>query len=480
MNKIISVNIGGVAFNLDHDAYAALNDYLELLQRYFSKEEGGNEIIADIEARIAELLSKKADNPARVVSADDVREVVATLGTPADIAGNEVQGNDAPKPSKHLYRDVDHRVLGGVCAGAGAHLGITPIALRVALVLLAFVPYFGGMMVLAYIVMWVAVPAARTLAQKLEMSGQPVNLGSIEKNIRHQVKPSNLQQSINTFVDESGGLFMKFFGTAWRVVAVLAGVALCCAAVATMVGLVVGYFLQDFVFFHLYRYRVEGDWFPFTELVQSLVAPQPYTLLVTCAAVFVLLPLLAIMVWSVKLVRRRRLRHLPLHAALALLWIAAGATAVVVSLREARSYLFESDKVVERQAITPHTALYVLLADSAPPLANNPIFGDVYYDKEAKQFYGKPDIDFRISHDSSTYILIEKRANSSSRTAANKLAKAITIAVAQRDSALVLSSYFSIAPADSWHFQRMKIRIYHPARTKIYFKNEEIECGELD
>jgi phage shock protein PspC (stress-responsive transcriptional regulator) len=198
MNKTVTVNIGGIVFHIDEIAYDKLRGYLEAIRNYFRGSDGSEEIVQDIESRIAEMLQEKIKTK-QVVILTDINEVINAMGRPEDFAEGEegtgfsdmppLEGTDPSK--KRLFRDPDDQVIGGVCSGAGAYLGIDPIWLRIGF-LVAFFVFGSGL--LLYLILWIIMPEAKTTAEKLQMKGEHVNISNIEKS----------------FKDEMGGIKSKF------------------------------------------------------------------------------------------------------------------------------------------------------------------------------------------------------------------------------------------------------------------------------
>jgi phage shock protein PspC (stress-responsive transcriptional regulator) len=185
MKITVSINIGGYSFNIDEDAYSELKIYLKSLELHFSGEESSAEILSDIETRMAELFRARLTAYKQVITIEDVRQVTATLGTPEDISDNE--GPSAREkfssPGYHrMYRDPDHRIIGGVCSGMAAYWNIDPVIVRIIFVVLAF----GGIGILLYLILYIAIPEAKTTAQKIEMHGEPVNIHNIKDSVKEE------------------------------------------------------------------------------------------------------------------------------------------------------------------------------------------------------------------------------------------------------------------------------------------------------
>jgi len=186
MKLTVSINLGGYSFNIDEDAYIELKGYLKSLERHFAAEESCSEILSDIETRLAEIFRTKMTNYKQVISIEDVFQTISVMGTPEDISENEKETTKEKFSSRsyhRMYRDTDNRIIGGVCAGIGAYWGIDPVIIRIILVALMFA---GGLGALIYIILYIAIPEAKTTAQKIEMHGEPVNIHNIKEVVKNE------------------------------------------------------------------------------------------------------------------------------------------------------------------------------------------------------------------------------------------------------------------------------------------------------
>jgi phage shock protein PspC (stress-responsive transcriptional regulator) len=186
MKITVSINLGGYSFNIDEDAYAELKRYIRNLELNFADEESSAEILADIETRMAELFRSRLSAYKQVITIDDVKQVIAIMGTPEDLSGQE--GPSAREkfssPGYHrMYRDPDHRIIGGVCAGMGAFWDIDPLIIRIIFLALILA---GGLGVLIYLILYIVLPEAKTTAQKIEMKGNPVNIHNIKESVKKE------------------------------------------------------------------------------------------------------------------------------------------------------------------------------------------------------------------------------------------------------------------------------------------------------
>ena len=171
MKKVININFQGRILPIEEMAYENLKQYIESLRTYFEQEEGKDEIINDIECRVAELCEDRLKKGAVCITEHDIDLIITSIGRPADFeaqdgfeanttanAGtNQAQSNtqnaDGQTYQKRLYRDEQNKVLGGVCAGIANYLNLDPIIIRILWILLFGISFF------AYLLLWIAVPS---------------------------------------------------------------------------------------------------------------------------------------------------------------------------------------------------------------------------------------------------------------------------------------------------------------------------------
>lgn len=220
MKKTIKVSLGGSVFTIEEDAYNYLLEYQNALQNQYRRQSGGREILHDIEVRMAELFNYKLDKVKQVITYLDVFEVIEVLGKPenfneqtsnfsnvnsdefqivSDKSSSNYRNTRSEKRwqkhnKKSIFRDVDNRVLGGVCGGLAAYFGTNPVVFRILFILLFF---FGGGSILIYIIMWIAIPPAVSVTQKMEMHGEKIDISNIENKVRQELE--KLKNQFNKF-----------------------------------------------------------------------------------------------------------------------------------------------------------------------------------------------------------------------------------------------------------------------------------------
>ncbi len=186
MKKTITINLGGLVFHIDEDAYLLLEEYLKRLGDFYSGDMNSSEILEDIEARMADLFRERMTSGQEVITRTNAEEVIGILGYPEDLLEEDpsaVYENVKRTRYRRIYRDPDNSILGGICGGLGAYFRIDPLVFRL---LFVGITLLGGAGILLYLILWIVIPEAKTTAQKLEMRGEPVNVSNIGKKVKEE------------------------------------------------------------------------------------------------------------------------------------------------------------------------------------------------------------------------------------------------------------------------------------------------------
>lgn len=233
MKTTANISLAGYAFTIETDAYTELGRYLNDIREAFRNDANAEEITADIEARIAELLREKCIS-GMVVDTRMVQDVKNRIGTPQELAQDEAEETESPSGqdqtqeqkkswrSKRLFRNMDEKMLGGVCSGLGTYFGIDKALFRILFLIFSVIPFIGtgGNVILGpvsilpipllYIILWIAMPAARTDEQRREMRGKPTNLESYKTSdfdFKTEVKDAAESPAGKAF-KRVGGIFL--------------------------------------------------------------------------------------------------------------------------------------------------------------------------------------------------------------------------------------------------------------------------------
>lgn len=350
MKKTLTINLGGTVYHIDDDAYCLLDNYLSNLKHYFRKQEGAEEIVNDIEMRIAELFAEKVSTGKQVITIADVEEIIARVGKPEDfgIADEDAetqkkaeqsayagQANASVNAQRRLFRDPDNKLLGGVASGVAAYFGWDITLVRILMIVLFFVPYCP--MIILYILGWIIIPEAHTAAEKLSMRGEAVTVENIGKtvtdgfervadgvnNYMNSGKPRTLLQKVgDVFVSIAAVLFKIFL---------VALVILCCPVLFVLaIALVVLVFATIAVAVGggalIYEMLSSVDWLPLGTLSPLM------TLLGTISCVALIgIPLVAFLYTILRQLFHWSPMGAGLKWSLLILWL-VGAAIVVVNL----------------------------------------------------------------------------------------------------------------------------------------------------
>ena len=276
MKKNITVNFFGSLYAIDEDAYELLKSYMDSLHDYFGRREGGEEIVNDLEARIAELLEELKRSGVQAVEISHVEQIIRRLGNPEEMAaeGGEADGGgeekaESPRPEgtarKRLFRNPDDRMLGGVLSGVACYFGGDPLLWRLAMV--AFFLLSGGTALLVYVVLWIVVPLARTPEEQLLMRGRPVTAGSLGEAVTAQARRAGQGGTRTEPAAPQGGTY-GFFNGLLRVLTFVLKAFLYACAVCLLLGMLLLlcatlfplFFGLVFSPFHWVEHWGDGEW----------------------------------------------------------------------------------------------------------------------------------------------------------------------------------------------------------------------------
>ena len=250
MKPTIKVSIGRIAFNLEENAYRLLKQYLDRLQAHYEKFNGGKEIVDDIELRITELLRERINSPEQAISETIIKEIIAILGQPEEIeADDELSGNEFAETNKKtvrkkLYRDIDNKLLGGVCSGLATYFNIDVVLVRVLFVVffIGFSAFHfsllrttGGTTALVYVLLWIITPPARTLQQRYEMHGKTPNITNIQRKVEKELREA--KQAIQKSTPVIGEIFRAI----GKVCLIFIGLCLIFVAVIGLIAFIVAF-----------------------------------------------------------------------------------------------------------------------------------------------------------------------------------------------------------------------------------------------
>ncbi|MEN8119317.1 MAG: PspC domain-containing protein [Bacteroidota bacterium] len=483
MKKTIRINISGLIFNLDEDAYSKLQQYLNSITNKFLNTEEGNEVIADVEARIAELFQEKVGDRKEVINLEDIDFIIEIMGKPEDF--DEIyepeeephyKSQHSTKSSRRVYRDPDNRVVSGLSSGIAAYLGIDPVIVRVIFVLATL---FYGASLLVYILLWIIIPDATTTSQKLEMRGEAINVENIEKSIKDEfshVKTSfskwqnskgysNLSDNVSSIVHFIG----KVAVVAVKVILVIFGIWLFFMSLGVLGSFTGIFFFNDTI---ISPFTWNDINFAFTDLIKLFT--DPFTAIIGMISLYllVIVPALAIIYFSLKMIFRFKVRNRAIGIIGITLWLVSLMTLVVAGFRTA--YNFKSDAEITKDYTlnTNMDTLFIQLKnphDNYSKHSTRERFNRVYVDFENNlALSGKPRLRINKSNNDKTKISIIRESRGMTKDIAFDNAKNISYDWQQDDSLLILNRYFQINGTKKVRDQELNIYLSIPVGKTIY------------
>lgn len=468
MEKTIKINLAGTIFQISEEGYGLLKDYLQSLTDRLKNYPDGNEMIDDIEARIAEIFQSGPSWKTGVISKEEVEEMITTMGSADDIAGGLESGESYEKfrstSERRLYRDSDNSILGGVCSGLGNYLRIETVWIRIAFILLTLF-YLSGLLI--YGILWIVLPRATTLPGS----------GRIHSPKRApRPEPREGEKSGNALND----LFMvlgKIIIIFLRVILAIIGVTF----ILTGFGLLVSYIMIAF----LHLPAIGGpfnniEFFNLSELFSFVVTPGLVPLLMILMSMTVILPLAGMIYWGIRMVFQFRAKDLILNIIMFSVWIVAATILAVILFSEGVSFA-NSGRTYEQMAITPADTLIISANKTLDDVDYNRSlsmpFEDgltLYLNERNKTIYGTPEVSFRSLDENAPYVQIVKFSQGKSRLEATKKADNLEYGYHMKGNRLSLDQYFTIPPGNRWSGANLGVKIYIPEGMIIYIE-ENIE-----
>ncbi|MDG2109535.1 MAG: PspC domain-containing protein [Schleiferiaceae bacterium] len=468
MNKTININLAGIIFHLDEVAFEKFKNYLSNVKTALGKEESGEEIIADIEARIAEIFNlRMKENSSQVVELSDIEFIIETLGQPeafVDESENE-EPMSSSKKTRRFFRNPDEKLIGGVCSGIGAYFDIDPVWIRVLFLVLLF---FTGIGFITYVILWAAIPEAKTTAQKLQMRGEAVNLNNIEKlftKVEDYTSSEKIKSGVNSFVSfvvNGIGSILSFIFKCIGVLLAIVGAFIAFTLIVALLGIFGSTWNLDgfnFISLNGYIYGLDGAQAIFGS-GWRLLALRVGTLLT------LLLPLFALVVFLAKIFGRELTNSKLLSfsgiagfiVGLILIFISAGS--LITDFRE---------RSTETDQITLSGMSFDITADI---LEDDQGF---FFDVEDELLHIE-NVRFNIEATSSSTASLELKHAASGRnhSEARQRAQSFDYPTTQEGEALRLSEYFTVPKESLYRGQDLKVTLRLPIGATVYL-DESIE-----
>jgi len=468
MKKNFSVNIGGRIFNIDDDAYECLNNYLARLRNFFAAEQGYQEIIADIEMRIAELLDQQKENGNLIVTLKHIEDVIASMGEPDQLSDSETEKprNEAGiKTRGKLYRDPDNRQIGGVAAGIAAWFGIDPVWVR--LIFAAFTLFYA-VGIVVYVVLWLILPVAQTTSEKLEMQRQSINITTLRNELASagtglQKTGSSLLQTLGTFIRFVTEVVARVFTFLFHLIGRLAGLAMLVGVIFMFIGISAASLVREEM--NMGDYQLDT-----TTLIHALQWLVPGPDVRWLAYIAIILFLTAITGLLIYTGLRLLLKWPPLRWQVVIVFVLLLVAGILTGVGAIFQYSRSTEKVAsitERQSIVMK-AKHLHLA-SGPneykqyfmPLAGDTIPGNAAY------ALGEINLSLRPVPADSLFVTFIQSASAWQESQATGYAGNILYRYNLQDTLVTLNPYFMIPQTDGMRYQKLDVIIGIPINTEV-------------
>lgn len=499
MNKTVTINISGIIFHIEEDAFDKLSRYLNTIKGYFSASEGRDEIMADIEGRIAEILKEKTSLSKQVVLMNDVDTVISMMGQPEEFASpNEGAYTEAKAETytqsfnnkrRRVFRNPDDKILGGVCSGISAYFDVDPLWIRLILAALFFVFGFGFFF---YLLLWIIIPEAKTTADKLEMKGERVTVDNISKTVQEEIE--HLKKKVNEWQKEAsnlgssqtgqkarraandfGNFLSSIFGTIFNILAkfiaaicILIGTALLIAVLGSIFG------INDVV--HI-NHNGQNFSYSLQDLLLTLTsAPGETNMIIIAMALLIGIPALMLIYSGIKRLFGIKVQNRFIAPAAAVLWTIGLILCLYTGSKIGRHY---SKKSVIKETISiknpSSDTLYLSTSNENAYLTEEENESHVklncwnYIKTSTRDIaFGYPELTIEKSETDSFDLIEIKSGREENSKEASSIARVINYDVQQTDSLVNFSPVFNLPNEKRFRDQQLKLVLKVPVGKVIY------------
>ncbi|WP_316797493.1 PspC domain-containing protein [Pedobacter agri] len=506
MEKTIIINIGNTIIHIEESAYELLKVYLNEVKQHFVNHADDLEIVTDIENRIAELLTEQLEaEKKQVVDANNVNAVIAQMGRVQDFDGAEeneeepvVTNNYQYHAEKKLYRDMDERVIAGVCSGIAHYVNTEAKWIRIAALLSLFL---GGAGLLIYAILWIIMPKAKSRIERMEMKGEPANLQGFQKNLDEELlavkqglaiaskHTGSIFGQIGIFIGEFFEWLGRFIsGTGKVIFKVIAGFIVL-FGVLFLLSLIISFAaFQGFWDSSVYEY------FPF-----SIVDESNRGIILFSAFIVFFVPVLALVLFSVRVAFNKQAINKTLSFALLIIWLVgvamAGYHAAKISseFKQHAELTQTSDlKLNKTYVIDIDRSKYFSKEDSIKyRIDANERRQIVTDDFENGPFIMPNNIRIDIEKSATGATRLTQKYESQGKTFQSALQNAqnIDYRYALKDSTIVFNPRFQLRKGTIWRNQEVRLRLEIPVGTKVILKEDTYrylnnygtwECGDIE
>lgn len=489
MKKTLTINIVGTVFHIEEDAYELLKDYLQKINQHFAAEQGGLEIVNDIETRIAELFKQKMGDKLTVITLPMVQQVIETMGLPHEMMNDSEEEEAAEKEntntnfnsgrrvySKKLYRDPSGAILGGVCGGIAHYIKLDRIWVRILLAVLTIVSLSVApfVFILAYIIMWAAVPKALTYSQRLEMMGEPVNVENIGKKAKEEPQDFTHQnQSDDPYKASAGRSYNPNYKTRRPMVSILKillGIFILLITLPMLFGIVVAILAATQMFGFLSAFA--PDLYP-DFILNNIISANLGTNLLVSLSLIVAIPVLLLLYAGVHMLFNLQSNGRGVLFPALGVWVIAIVFAIASSVGVVDNFKVKGSIKNETQLSSIEngdTIRASINGNFFEKYSDSDLQFDNYkllYDGTNELIAGIPKLDIKKTSSNGSYIAMVKSSRGDRLKSANNDAQLLSYNF-EFGSEMIFDPYFILEKNQKWRNQQVSVTLYLPVGYVVY------------
>lgn len=480
MEKTININISGILFQIDEEAYGVLRDYLQAINNRFRNVQGGAETVEDIESRIAEIFQSQKGT-AGTVSLSNVEAMVAIIGKPEDFDINEAEPGTGSYTSaqqrKRMYRNPDDKIISGVCGGLGAYLNTDPVLFRILFVIFSLTYGIGFLL---YLALWIAIPPASTDARKREMYGSSYPSvvafhqksegshipGASDYN-RGYYNTSRIGSALNEIFRAIGRVFFIVL----RILLIILGVTLVITGALIILALVMLVIFKYPV--SISNGSMDMTLINFSDFLKYIVNPALVPWIIALSLIIVIIPLIAMVYWGVKMIFWFRAKDGILSLVGFVVWIILIAALAVILFNEGLTFAETAHASTQKSFTHAPDTLYIKSAGRTSDLKFDKELNfceegyNIMMNDEKKELYIRPYLKVLNSSDNTAMVELRKRSSGRNEIEAMKKTEDLLYNYNIKGDTLLLDEYFTIPSVRKWSADNIGINIYLPEGSVI-------------
>ena len=487
MKKTFTINVSSIIFHIDDDAYEILQQYLVLISNKYSGTNEGKEIIADIEARIAELFTEKIGASKQVINVDDVNSVIDILGKPDEFEDDENQNEDSKKTKqkiasigRRLFRDPDNRKIGGVCGGLGAYFSADPVIFRI-IFIIATIFYGGGPLI--YFILWIAVPLAKTTAEKLQMRGENITVSNIEKSIIEELnevknkfknfKYSKQYSQTKSIFHQLLSIVGNFLNIVFKIIIIIVGISFIISGIVILFVFAGGTIFDNSFFFP----PAWGNFdYPPLELLYLIADPIVVNLLFLGITLLIAIPVLAILFAGIKMIFKFKSNNKLIGVTAISLWLLGFLLSISVSILVGKGFNSKAS-LSKNSYINTDSSETIYLKMKTDTLYNSYEYIDQLIDfdevvitsyNSKRRFFIRPDIEIEKSATTNFELELICSSRGNGKKDAIQNADNIIYNWSQEDSLVLFEPYITIPDGFMWRYQNCNMVFRIPEGKTVY------------